>query len=231
MRSLIDHWLLHRPHDDSYRVLDALDLGDGPIVDIGANMGQSALSLRLFTSNEIVSFEINPSMRRHLSLASRVVGRHRFHLVGLASEAAEGQLHTPRFGRFRVTSRASLSREFLEDQRAELEERFGRSMEIDCAPVTIRTLDEFQLRPAFVKIDVEGLEHEVLRGAVETLTQHSPPVLYEQLHGTGEARRLLESLGYTTFEVTDGRIHPCGEDTSALNLLSIREAAGPGQPT
>ena len=41
------------------------------------------------------------------------------------------------------------------------------------------------VRPAFVKIDVEGAEEEVLRGALETLRHHRPVVAFE--HGRGSA--------------------------------------------
>jgi FkbM family methyltransferase len=41
------------------------------------------------------------------------------------------------------------------------------------------------LAPAFVKIDVEGAELEVLRGGIETITHHRPVVVFE--HGAGSA--------------------------------------------
>lgn len=39
--------------------------------------------------------------------------------------------------------------------------------------------------PAFVKIDVEGAELEVLRGGIETIARHRPVVVFE--HGRGSA--------------------------------------------
>jgi FkbM family methyltransferase len=63
------------------------------------------------------------------------------------------------------------------------------------------------LRPRFVKIDVEGAEALVLRGARRTLREHRPLVAFEhgagsaEYHGTGPAdvHGLFEQLGYEIF--------------------------------
>lgn len=60
------------------------------------------------------------------------------------------------------------------------------------------------VRPAFVKLDAEGAEEEVLRGGLETLRRHRPVIAFE--HGLGSADHygttpetihdLLTGLGY-----------------------------------
>ncbi len=71
--------------------------------------------------------------------------------------------------------------------------------------VTVERLDDVLpdgIRPAFVKIDVEGAEEEMLLGAVETLRRHRPVVAFE--HGRGSA---------DVYGTTPGAIHDllCGE--------------------
>lgn len=56
----------------------------------------------------------------------------------------------------------------------------------DRCRVTMRTVDglvkEFGLQPTHLKIDVEGAEQEVLRGAAYTLTRSDAPTVFLELH-------------------------------------------------
>ena len=79
---------------------------------------------------------------------------------------------------------------------------------VETLTVRVERLDDALpegVRPAFVKIDVEGAEEQMLRGAVDTLREHRPVIAFE--HGLGSAdhygttpqalqRLLAGELGY-----------------------------------
>jgi FkbM family methyltransferase len=71
--------------------------------------------------------------------------------------------------------------------------------------IEVKTLDWFDLAPDFVKIDTEGYELFVLKGAEKTLRKHRPVVIVEQKPGHAsrnfglgdtEAVDWLKTLGY-----------------------------------
>ncbi|MFV0431000.1 MAG: FkbM family methyltransferase [Alphaproteobacteria bacterium] len=87
--------------------------------------------------------------------------------------------------------------------------------------VSMQTLDSFELfeNVAFIKVDVEGLELEFFKGAVETLKKNNyPPIMFELWKGRDwykekaeKTKDFLTSLGYDDFKRLDGDIfvqHP-----------------------
>jgi FkbM family methyltransferase len=70
-------------------------------------------------------------------------------------------------------------------------------------PITMRTLDSYGLPVTFLKVDCEGADTLVLRGAERTLHQHRPVVMVECIDAmarryglpAGAAVAYLESLG------------------------------------
>jgi FkbM family methyltransferase len=90
------------------------------------------------------------------------------------------------------------------------------NLEQDRVEVTVSTLDDqvaaLGLDPGFIKMDVEGAEFEVLRGAEQTLRKFHPVILSElddrllAAFGTraSEVVAFLESCGYTVCDARSG---------------------------
>jgi FkbM family methyltransferase len=74
------------------------------------------------------------------------------------------------------------------------------------------------VRPAFIKIDVEGAEEQVLRGAAETLGRHRPLIAFE--HGAGSA---------DCYGTTPQRIHSLLADQLGYRIQGM-DGDGPYTP-
>jgi FkbM family methyltransferase len=75
----------------------------------------------------------------------------------------------------------------------------GCQVEHGDQPAAMRTLDSLGMADiGFIKIDVEGYEHEVLKGARETLLREHP-IIYVEMHGQHLIDAIvpyMESFGY-----------------------------------
>jgi FkbM family methyltransferase len=78
-------------------------------------------------------------------------------------------------------------------------DRYGGS---NTLKVEVNTLDSYGLFSDvdFIKMDVEGYEPNIIRGAIKTIESNWPVILCEINRGDFTAKELLESMGY---ELTD----------------------------
>ena len=88
--------------------------------------------------------------------------------------------------------------------------------------IPVARLDNFQLGPvAFIKVDVEGLEFSVLRGATETIRATRPKLLIEidrTRHTADSFQALLQwldGMGYDPYTANDGTLNRCLDPWSA----------------
>lgn len=78
----------------------------------------------------------------------------------------------------------------------------GQSHVVEGDNVKMIRIDALGINPSFIKIDVEGMEYDVLRGCKETILRHHPVVMIEENilaerygHREGEASRMLKNWG------------------------------------
>lgn len=193
-------------------VLDQLLARGGVALDIGANQGIYAYALSRIAS-EVNCFEPLPSCCAYLDAAR--LENVRIHNCALSDQSGRMRLYVPLSGSRAVRTRASL------------EKPTGECADLD---VEVRTLDSFALpRVDFIKVDVEGAEAAVLRGASETIQRHRPALLIEidrARHTRESFDAVIASLvahGYAP-HVLDGRVirhssDPWADATRYFNFL------------
>jgi FkbM family methyltransferase len=197
--------ILRRPHEEDFHLLGYLDGKPSVVLDVGANRGQSIRSLQLVLDRPIIhAFEPNTALSSDLK--RRYCGESvTVHDCGLSSADCTAFIFLPRYGHTVYDTRASLSeanaRSFL---RGESFIFFvpGRASVIRSS-VALKRLDDLELAPTIVKIDVEGLDDRVIRGGMETLRRHQPACLIE--HPQPQTITFLERLGYTAYGYAHGR--------------------------
>ncbi len=160
----------NRLDDDALRRLIAFGLApDANCVDVGAHAGDVLADLvRCAPRGRHVAFEPLPELAADL--------RRRFPEVRVEEAAVADEPGRATFTR--VVGAPALSG--LRDR--------SDGAGVEHFDVRLTTLDEAlpaDYVPALIKIDVEGGELGVLRGAVETLRRHRPVVVFE--HGRGGA--------------------------------------------
>jgi FkbM family methyltransferase len=162
----------------------------GDMVDVGAHVGMYtvAAALALRGRGRVLAFEPNPEARRQLeaNLALNACENVDVLPAAAAAEPGEALLHVPAT---RDPSFSSLGG--------------GRFDESEPIGVPTTTVDDEVLRrglsPAFVKIDVEGAELDVLAGAEQTLARR--PVLLIEVSESTAADVEARLAGYAAHEV------------------------------
>ena len=195
--------LLRIPHENDFKALKLIrSSSEECYVDVGANRGQSIESTLLFKPDaQVVSFEPNPLLAQELERQYRSRKNIRIVSKGLADSVGQFTLFVPQYKRIICYDLASLDREsatnWINGQRV-----FGfdpAKLNIAEFKCEVSTLDMQHVKPIFIKVDVQGLEYNVLNGARETLRQWEPVLLIEDFRGDPRTAVLAEELGYEEY--------------------------------
>ncbi len=153
------------------------------IIDVGANIGKYSLLFSENKDSKVVSFE--PIHENFVALLNNVGQNKAFNinpiLLGCYDENKEVEIN------------------LCEENSGAHSIHFDRGYKKD--KINVVTLDSFledrDFNPDFIKIDVEGVELNVLKGAIETIKKDKPVIFLEIFNEKEEIFNLLEGLGYT----------------------------------
>jgi FkbM family methyltransferase len=194
---------------------------DALYLDIGSNRGAAALSIwSVYPQARIVAFEPHPPIvERFGNVITRRGGV--LHAVALSDQDGEFPLYVPVYRGVVFDGLASLD----EDQAAGWlgpGTLFGfdsRYLEVRQMMCPVSTLDAFELDPFFMKIDVQGREHEVLKGGMNTI-KSSQPIIFAETDSLDIERTLsmLSPWRYTAYRFDGQRFH---EERSQTNMYFV----------
>ncbi len=193
-RHRIASWPIDTGEDEA-RLLPQLVTRSQLAIDIGAAEGAYTAWLVPLAAR-VVAFEPRPAAARRLARMFAHTSLVTVEAVALSDGEGSVALRVARDGEFLST---------IEHRNA----LTGRG-EIDTVLVARRPLDSFDYRDVgFIKIDVEGHELAVLRGAAGTIARDRPNLLIEaeDRHcpgAVGSVRRWLDGLSYRGFFLVAG---------------------------
>jgi FkbM family methyltransferase len=198
---------LHEYEDMKY-VLDTLKVED-TFVDIGANLGSYTILAGKVVGANCVSIEPVPQTFQRLQdniLINKIHKNVQAYNIGLSDQ--EGELY--------FTCNADTENHVVESERE------------GTLKVKVKKLDDLlrNVSARIIKIDVEGYELPVLRGAIESLESSSLESIIIELNGSGrrygfdenEIINLLKSRNFI----------PCKYNVDSKKLIPITEFSGFG---
>ncbi len=211
------------------QLLGSLFAPDQTVLDVGANIGWYALhAADRFPSSIIHAFEPVPRTFEYLqrNIAMNDLDNVIAHNFGLSDRSGDVSFFVYPEG----SGGASM---------ANTSERAS----VTQVTAKVRRLDELELSPDVIKIDVEGAELLTFRGGIETLKRCRPAIFAEMLrkwtakfdYHPNAILELLGSIGYRCFYLSDDHLR-CLErmtdDVAATNFLFLhaeRHAARIGE--
>lgn len=173
------------------------DFHEKTFVDIGAHVGLWSMWWGK-VMNHVVAFEPIPEMCLLYEMNCRNI-RHSLHETALSDEFGEIELH------------------FNPENTGNTHTAHDKDVGGRKQTVIVRMLDQIlppilgTSRVGAMKIDCEGFEEKIVRGAKAVIEAHKPLIIVEQKKGTAYygfnptgAADYLETLGYQTLKVMSG---------------------------
>lgn len=191
------------------RFLTGLDLRGRTVYDIGAYEGVMTLffAKAVGPQGRVISFEPNPANRARLQ-ANVALNKFRnvtIVQVAIGSRPERAQLAIREDEYATGSIDPSIKTQILQER--------GRLVEVEVDTLDRRIATVGLPLPAFVKVDVEGYELNVLSGMTETIATSRPDIFIE-LHGiglqqkrenVGRVVRFLSAAGYAIYHVESAR--------------------------
>lgn len=196
------------------------------VIDIGANEGQFAkVALNAFPGSKIIAFEPLPDC--YESMVSKFNGESRFeaHNLALGDARCEMQFNrhsfTPASSFLKLSSAQASAFPYTAD---------ATTMKVHCDRLDDVINPDTLIGPVFIKIDVQGYEANVVKGAIAHLKKAEMVMIecalqpmYESQPPVLDLLQRLDNLGLRLAGVVDQLGEPATGKPLQLDFLWVRE--------
>jgi FkbM family methyltransferase len=196
------------------------------VLDVGANDGTSIrMILRLAPGARISSFD----PVRLPDFKHKLVS---FYDFALGDKSGEIAISTPVVHGVKLTQYSSAFNDLMIKQLKHDLLLNANEISIETSIFKMVKLDDLNLIPFFMKVDVEGAEHDVIIGSVATIQQNLPIILIEIQNQVqyGRIYQLLKPLGYFSVNldlINNGVVIESGYSTEYNNFIWISKKPSP----
>ncbi len=194
--------------EDDFNVVDLFPDHPGVLfLDIGANQGAAIdVFLKKSRNTTIYSFEPNPYVFKKVRARFTSNDRVRLFNFGLGESQGQYKFYVPVYRGYEFDGWGSLSPDFDDTWLSETILFYDRKRlqmrEISCE---IKRLDDLNLEPFFMKVDVQGAELAVVRGGEATIRNCHPVILMESNEQDDAIVKFLEPFGYRLYRYAKGK--------------------------
>jgi FkbM family methyltransferase len=234
----IEHMLTSKVlHEPDFAVFGRFTRDMGTILDVGANWGYSVGSMRAAgTDCPIVSFEVLAAFEKCLAEVKNVLGKdYDYVMSGVGDSDMSLAFYTPVVDGGALTALTTANPEALTGGFADNVVDYVKSYRGTAQRYAFQFLKSTaQIRPidgmlrdhhftvpinriAAMKIDVEGLEAAVLRGAQLTIERDHPFLMLEGGNRITAVADALTKMDYRVAEFRDGALRPSTGMSQAVN--------------
>lgn len=219
---LLEKFDIFLPIEQDYEIVSFLPRLESQIIlDVGAHKGESVRSFRKFDFSPIFSIEANPGHEKDLEDLKRRIKDFDYKITLATNHNETAELFVPSYKGQELTVWSSIdetsARKILTD-RSGLK-KLDSHLEFKSIKSKAISLDELNLDPFLIKVDVEGQELKVLEGLTQTLTKHYPVLMIEN-NDRQAVTDLLETFSYQAY-IYDARSKNFTPYTNQTNLNII----------
>ena len=179
------------------------------VIDVGANTGvYSYLMSQL--AHTVLAFE--PIEYHYARLRKSLPRNCKVYDVALSDRTGEGNIRIPQISGRKRFSLATISSENRFSGYGSVEHEFVETVKLSTLDKILSSEEFNGVAVNFIKMDVEGHEYAVLKGAFRTISTHKPAILLETEYRQGapvnEIFQYLGELDYHAKCLRDNRLVP-----------------------